>query len=199
MSAVKGQAFILCLNNSGIKYCLWRISHIIWLIQTHEDYLHFSKPWTFGYVFPHTRGPISKPPFSLTKGGDILKAPTSSSSEARAFSYQAVICSGAGKSCSPGHIVFMYSLVCGGKCSLGHWHPLFLHCSRGSIIHAQALVISLGLMCNYSRCHSWSMIGTEAVRTPQCSRSWGTLYSHPSRQRLLAFSFSFPTYLTLWG
>lgn len=60
--------------------------------------------------------------------------------------------SGVVKSCSPGHDVFTYSLACGEKRSLGHWYPLFLPCSRGSISHIQALVVSLGLTCNYSRC-----------------------------------------------
>lgn len=65
---------------------------------------------------PHTHGPVSKLPSFPTKGEDILKAPTRSSSETRAFSYKAIICSGAAKSCLPGHhFVFIFSLAFGGK------------------------------------------------------------------------------------
>lgn len=62
---------------------------------------------------PHAHGPTSQLP---TKGEDIPKAPTRSSSEMRAFSYKAISCRGAAKSCPPGHdFVFIFSLAFGGK------------------------------------------------------------------------------------
>lgn len=65
---------------------------------------------------PHAHGPMSKLPSFPTKGEDIFKAPTRSSSETRVFSCKAIMCSGAAKSRLPAHdFVFIFSLAFGGK------------------------------------------------------------------------------------
>lgn len=86
-----------------------------------------------------------------------------------------------GKRCSPGQDVSLHSLACGGKCSLGHWHPLFLPCSSRGTIHVQALEVSLALMFNYSRCpiHDRDR-GSEDTKAAEAEGH----YSHPSRQHL---------------